>query len=71
MSDLIAAKEKELELLKAEQAFVDAKEAGTVTVSMKADLRALRQEYREKYRPTVNAGKAGATPATVKAKAKV
>lgn len=59
--------EAQLELLRAEEAFREKKKSGEVTEGDKLELRALRQEYREKYRqPT----KEGAAPDAIKNKAK-
>lgn len=46
----VAALKAELALAVLEAKFVAAKQARKVTPKMKADLRAARQEYREKYR---------------------
>lgn len=62
----VAALEAELALAKAEEKFVAAKKAGKATSAMKADLRAARQEYREKYRGLPEG--ASVQPVTVKVK---
>lgn len=62
----VRALEAELALAKAEEKFVAAKKAGKTTDKMKADLRAARQEYREKYRGLPDG--TAVQPATVKVK---
>lgn len=66
MSDKIARKQAELDLLKAEAEFVEKKEKGKLTHDDRLALRALRQEFREKYRTP----KPGASPAAIGTKAK-
>jgi uncharacterized protein YnzC (UPF0291/DUF896 family) len=68
MSDKIARKRAELELLEAEAAFVEKKKAGTLTSEDRVALRALRQAYRSGARPPV---KDGASVAAIGAKAEV
>ena len=52
----------QLKLVEAEDKFVAKKEAGKLTVKDRHDLRAVRQEYREKWRGPPKDG--GAAPAT-------
>jgi len=55
--------EAELRLAKQEEKFVQAKTAGKVTMKMKLDLRAARQDFRENFRDnvTVSPGTVGSS----------
>lgn len=66
----VAALEAELALARLEEKFAAAKASGKVSDKMKADLRAARQEFREKHRGLPVDGVA-VQPATIKAKAGV
>lgn len=65
----VEALETELALAKLEEKFVAAKKAGKATAKMKAELRAARQEFREKHRGLPDG--AVVRPATVRATAGV
>ena len=67
MSDKIARKRAELELLEAEAEFVEKKQSGKLTDEDKHNLRALRRSFREDVREPV---KEGAAPQAVGSKAK-
>lgn len=66
----VAALKAELALAELEEKFVAAKKSKKVTSKMKEDLRAARQEFREKHRGVPVDGVA-VQPATVQAKAGV
>jgi hypothetical protein len=66
MSDKIAKLEARLALVKAEQAFAEKKEDGSVTAEDKLALRELRRDFRENHRTPV---KNGAQAPVIKAKA--
>jgi hypothetical protein len=66
MSDRVAALEAELELRKAEEAFIAKKLAGKATAEDRAALHEIRRAYRENQRPPVSDG---AAPAAIGTKA--